>query len=63
MLTIGTYVRTWCGTRDNKYYVYGTIVDTIYLKATDELLYQVQWDEGGFDYLGDYELEVVSHNN
>ena len=55
----GTKVRTIVGSRDARYYIYSTIAGTYIEPNTHELLYKVQWNEGGFDYLGDYELELV----
>jgi hypothetical protein len=58
MFKPNTQVRTWIGTREDPQYIYGTIASAIIEPNTKELLYKVEWDEGGFDYLGDYELEV-----
>lgn len=62
MLKPNTQVRTWIGTREDPQYIYGTIAGTIIEPNTQELLYKVEWDGGGFDYLGDYELEVVNNS-
>lgn len=59
MFKPGTQVRTWTGTRDNPNYIYGTVTESVYLEHTQELLYKVEWDEGGHDFLGDYELEII----
>lgn len=63
MLKPGTKVRTTVGSRDARYYIYGTIANAIIEPNTKELLYKVEWDEGGFDYLGDYELEVCEESS
>lgn len=57
MLKIGTRVRTWTGTRENPVYIYGTVAG--HHETAEETLCKVDWDGGGYDYLGDYELETV----
>lgn len=60
MLKPSTQVRTLNGGKLCGYwYAYGTIAGTYTEPNTHELLYKVEWNEGDFDYLGDYELELV----
>ena len=54
MKTIGTRVKTRCGSHENPYWEYGIITDII-----DADTYKVEWDGGGYDYLCDFELEEV----
>ena len=53
MKAIGTRVRTHCGSPKNPYWEYGTIT------AIDDAMYKVEWDNGGYDYQCDFELEEV----
>lgn len=53
---IGARVKTRCGSRENPYYEYGTITDIIN-DGDGGTLYKVEWDNGGFDYQYDFELE------
>ena len=53
---IGARVRTCCGSRENRYFEYGTIVDIIG-DGDGGTLYKVAWDNECFDYLYDFELE------
>lgn len=59
MLNPGTRVRTRCGGPEVGYYwVYGTITATMD-DGYGATLCRVDGDEGGYDCLYDYELEVV----
>lgn len=51
MKVIGTRVRTRCGSSKNPYQEYGTIT------VVDGTMYKVEWDNGGYDYQCDFELE------
>lgn len=59
MLNPGTRVRTRCGGHEVGYrWEYGTIACAVdYDHGNNE--YRVNWDDGGYDYLFDFELEVV----
>lgn len=52
-MSIGTRVKTRCGSRKRPYWVYGTITNI----CPDS--YRIQWDEGGYDYLCSCEFELA----
>lgn len=54
MLTIGTRVRTRCGSSEHPYWEYGFIT-----AINDDGTYKVEWDGVGYDHLYDFEVEVV----
>ena len=53
---IGARVKTRCGSKNNLYYVYGTITDIIN-DGDGNALYKCEWDDGGYDYQYDFEIE------
>lgn len=53
MFNLGMKVKTKCGSYESPYYVHGVITDT------EGELFKVEWDDGGYDYCYDFELEVA----
>lgn len=58
MFELNMEVKTKCGYFDNPYYAYGKIAEIV---SVDDgcVLYKIDWNEGGYDYLYDFELEVA----
>lgn len=56
MFNIGQHIKTRIGSRENPEWAYGRIVgildDDGYVCA-----YEIEWDGGGYDVLGDDEIE------
>lgn len=57
-MKVGTRIKTECGFLNNKYWVYGKIAD-ITIDNDNEELFKIEWDDGGYDYLYDFEFEVA----
>lgn len=56
MIKIGDRIRTKCGSSKNPVWIYGTVTAT---HKDDPNLYRVEWGGGGYDYLYDFEMEVI----
>lgn len=53
---IGNRVRTKVGSFDNPEYVYANIA-AIIANDNGNILYRLNYDEGGYDYMYDFEIE------
>lgn len=58
MFTVGSAIKTRCGSPKEPYWEYGTVTE-IRTRENGDVMYKVNWDDSSYDYLYDFEMEFA----